>query len=76
MTPHFTSRMSLKNARTLGLRLDHTENERLHKFETETNIDAVALTRAALKAALTYYEDTGSISFPLYISSKPICKKA
>lgn len=46
MTPHFSFPMSLKNARTLGIRLDQTENERLHKFETETNIDAVALTRA------------------------------
>lgn len=66
--------MSLKNARTLGIRLDQTENERLHKFESETTIDGVSLARAALKAALNYYEQTGSISLPLYITIKSPAK--
>lgn len=33
-------------------------------------MDGVSLARAALKAALTFYEETGSISLPLYISNK------
>lgn len=64
--------MSLKNARTLGIRLDQSETDRLQKFETETTMDGVSLARAALKAALTYYEETGSISLPLYITSKSL----
>lgn len=63
--------MSIKNARTLGIRLDQKDTDRLEKFEAQTTIDGVSLARAALKAALNYYEETGSISLPLYISSKP-----
>jgi len=62
--------MSIKNARTLGIRLDQTDNSRLEKFERETTLDGVSLARAALKAALQFYEETGSISLPLYISDK------
>jgi hypothetical protein len=62
--------MSLKNARTLGIRLDQIDNERLEKFERETTMDGVSLARASLKAALNYYEETGSISFPLHIADK------
>jgi len=70
VTPHFSFPMSLKNARTLGIRLDKADTDRLHKFESETTIDGVSLARAALKAALNYYEQTGSISLPLYITIK------
>lgn len=62
--------MSIKNARTLGIRLDQTDNERLDKFERETTMDGVSLARAALKAALNFYEETGSISLPLHITDK------
>lgn len=60
--------MSLKNARTLGLRLDSVDAERVAKFEQETTIEAVSLARAALKAALDYYEANGEISIPLRLT--------
>lgn len=61
--------MSIKNARTLGIRLDQKDTDRLHKFEAETTIDGVSLARAALKAALAYYEEHGNISLPLYLTT-------
>ena len=66
--------MSKKNARILGLRLDQEDTDRLERFEKETTLEGVSLARAALKAALTYYEEHGKISLPLNISpvgSKP-----
>jgi hypothetical protein len=66
--------MSKKNARILGLRLDQEDTDRLERFEKETTLEGVSLARAALKAALSYYEQNGEISLPLHISpigSKP-----
>lgn len=58
-------RMSTKNARILGIRLDATDAARVAKFEQDTHIEGVSLARAALKAALSYYEQHGSLALPL-----------
>jgi hypothetical protein len=66
--------MSIKNARILGIRLDETDASRVAKFENETSIEGVSLARAALKAALAYYEEVGSINVPIKLviaSTKP-----
>jgi hypothetical protein len=64
--------MNKKNARTLGVRLDAHDTERLEKFEKETSIEGVSLARASLKAALDCYFENGEISVPikLVIASK------
>lgn len=65
---------SKKNARILGIRLDQEDSDRLERFEKETTLEGVSLARAALKAALSYYEEHGKISLPLHMSpigSKP-----
>lgn len=59
--------MSLKNARTLGLRIDAADNKILEQFEAETHIEAVSLLRAAFKAALKRYAQKGSLTVPLHI---------
>lgn len=64
--------MKLKNARTLGIRLDATDTQRIDKFEMTTHIEAVSLARAALKAALTTFEATGSLTLPLRISDSTV----
>lgn len=61
--------MSLKNARTLGIRLDQNLDARLTSFENKTHIEGVSLCRAALKAALDEFESAGSLSLPLRIVS-------
>jgi len=68
--------MSTKNARTLGIRLDETDAQRLAHFEATTQIEAVSLARAALKAALNTFDEHGTLTLPLYIvtqnpASKP-----
>lgn len=68
--------MNTKNARTLGVRLDATDTARISKFEAETNIEAVSLARAALKAALTAFETTGHLSLPLYVTDQPSSEQA
>ena len=62
--------MTTKNARQLGLRLDSEDDKRLTKFEQETHVEPVSLARAALKAALTAYEEQGSLSLPLRVISQ------
>lgn len=62
--------MTTKNARQLGLRLDSEDDKRLTKFESETHVEPVSLTRAALKAALSAYEEHGSLSLPLRVISQ------
>lgn len=64
------NRMSIKNARILGVRLDAADTERIAKFETETCIEGVSLARAALRAALAYYETHGTLTLPLEVVSK------
>jgi hypothetical protein len=59
--------MSTKNARTLSIRLDATETENLAKFEDTTGIDGVSLGRNALRACLTYFQQGGTITFPLIL---------
>lgn len=59
--------MSIKNARTLGLRIDAADNEILERFEAETHLEAVSLLRAAFKAALNRYSETGSLTVPLRV---------
>lgn len=60
--------MSTKNARTLSIRLDAAETENLAKFEKETGIDGVSLGRNALRACLAYFNEGGTITFPLVLS--------
>jgi hypothetical protein len=67
--------MSTKNARTLSIRLDATENENLTKFEETTGIDGVSLGRNALRACLTYFQHGGTITFPLVLQPKPQSEK-
>ena len=62
--------MTTKNARQLGLRLDSEDDKRLTKFESETHVEPVSLARAALKAALSAYEEHGSLSLPLRVISQ------
>jgi hypothetical protein len=59
--------MSIKNARTLGLRIDAADNAILVQFEAETHLEAVSLLRAAFKAALKRYKEKGSLTVPLYV---------
>lgn len=59
--------MSTKNARILGIRLDSIDAERVKRFEDTTHIEGVSLARAALKAALARFEETGSLSLPLRV---------
>lgn len=56
--------MSTKNGRTLSLRLDQHETERLAKFEAGTGVDGVTLGRNALKSCLDHFFSGGQISFP------------
>jgi hypothetical protein len=63
--------MSTKNARTLSIRLDATETENLAKFEQATGIDGVSLGRNALRACLTYFQQGGTITFPLVLQPTP-----
>lgn len=66
--------MDLKNARTLGLRIDASHNEILARWEADTHMEGVGLARAALYAALQYYNTHGSISLPLQVT--PVAKTA
>jgi hypothetical protein len=59
--------MSIKNARTLGIRLDEHDASILQRYEMETTMEGVGLARAALKAALKFYEANGQITVPLKI---------
>lgn len=53
--------------RNLGIRLDAPLSARLEQFEERTGVGAATLGRNALIAALNYFENHGSISFPLLI---------
>jgi len=59
--------MSLKNARTLGLRIDAQDNEILEKIQTETFLEPVSLLRMALKATLKRYHEKGSLTLPIHV---------
>lgn len=63
--------MSIKNARTLGVRLDEHDTKRLEQFEKATSIEGVSLARASLKASLDYYEQHGEISVPIKLVIAP-----
>ena len=49
----------------IGGRVDVHTDIRLSRFEANTGVERVTLARNAILAALTYYEETGKISFPL-----------
>ena len=51
----------------IGLRVDDSEMARLKHFTAKTGIEAVTLARAALAAALDYFEQHGRITLPLEI---------
>lgn len=60
--------MSIKNARTLSIRLSAEDTARLASFENSTGVEAVTLGRAALLAALDYFELHRSLTFPLRVA--------
>lgn len=51
----------------IGLRVDDAEIARLKRFSQKTGIEAVTLARAALAAALDYFDQHGRITLPLQI---------
>lgn len=57
----------MKNARTLGVRLDAQDAARLNRFETTTHVDGVTLARLALRAALDRFEAQGNLQLPLIV---------
>ena len=56
---------------TLSTRVDAQLVERLDRFEIQTGVERASLIRSSITAALDYYEEHGSIAFPLYISDSP-----
>lgn len=67
--------MSIKNARTLGIRLDADDAATLKEIEDTAFIDGVALARASLKAALTHWRQHKSLSLPLQITDAAASKQ-
>lgn len=63
--------MGIKNARIVGIRLDESDSRDLASFEAATSIEGVSLARAALKAALNRWKETGKLSLPLHITDEP-----
>ena len=55
----------------IGLRVDDAEMKRLKKCSTRTGIEPVTLARAALAAALDYFDQHGRITLPLEIAPTP-----
>jgi len=53
---------------TLSTRVDEKLVERLNRFEAQTGVEKASLVRVAITAALDFYEQNGSISFPLFIA--------
>ena len=51
----------------IGLRVEDAEMARLKRFTSKTGIEAVTLARAALAAALDYFDKHGKITLPLQI---------
>ena len=49
----------------MGVRIDAETAARLARFERDAKVERLTLTRAALMAALDYFEQTGGISFPM-----------
>lgn len=62
--------MSIKS-KVLGVRIDQATEKRLERFESVTKVEAVTLARAALDAALDYFDENGGIRFPLVIQPIP-----
>lgn len=62
--------MGIKNARIVGIRLDEDDTRDLEEFEAATSIEGVSLARAALKAALKRWKETGKLSLPLRITDE------
>ena len=54
--------------RNMGLRLDPILSSTLAEFENSTGVEGTTLARNSLKAALTYWQQHGHISFPLVLS--------
>ncbi|WP_038164610.1 hypothetical protein [Verrucomicrobium sp. BvORR106] len=51
----------------IGLRVEDAEIARLKRFTQKTGIEGVTLARAALAAALDYFDANGRITLPLQI---------
>lgn len=58
--------MPAKN-KIIGVRVDESTAARLELFEASTKVESVTLCRAALDAALNYFDEHNRISFPLEI---------
>lgn len=56
-----------EKTKVLGVRLEAQIYSRLQRFEDETDIEKVALARAAIVACLNYFDEHGSLAFPLQI---------
>jgi hypothetical protein len=54
-------------SRNLGVRLDTQLAPRLAACEKNTGIEGVSLARNLIAAALDYYEENGSITFPIAV---------
>ena len=61
--------MSKPNERNLGVRLDAETTARLSKFEQTTGVEGTTLARNCILAGLNYFEENGSITFPVEIVS-------
>lgn len=53
-----------KNAQ-MSIRVDDEFMNRVRKFEDKTGVPMATLVRAATEAALNYYDEAESITFPL-----------
>lgn len=51
--------------KTLGVRIDADTVQRLEEFQERTGVEPVTLTRNAMLAALDYFEEHGTIVFPI-----------
>jgi len=56
-----------EKTKVLGVRLETSIYNRLQQFEDDTDVEKVTLARAAIIACLDYFEDNGSLAFPLKI---------
>lgn len=57
-----------EKTKVLGVRLETSVYDRLQSFENATDVEKVTLARAAIIACLNYFDEHGSLAFPLQIT--------
>lgn len=57
--------MKPKKSAQMCIRIDDEFQARIKKFEDKTGVPMATLVRAATEAALNYYDEAESITFPL-----------